>query len=31
MDVNLSTVRQLSPVFEAGGTIDLEVLRPILE
>ena len=31
MDVNLSTVRRLSPVFEAGGTIDLEVLRPILE
>jgi len=31
MDVNLSTSRQLSPIFEAGGTIDLDVLRPVLE
>jgi hypothetical protein len=31
MDVKLTTTRQLSPVFEAGGTIDLEVLRPVLE
>ena len=31
MDVKLSTSRQLSPVFESGGQIDLEVLRPILE
>lgn len=31
MDVKLSTTRQLSPVFESGGQIDLEVLRPILE
>lgn len=31
MDVKLSSTRQLSPVFESGGQIDLEVLRPILE
>ena len=31
MDVKLSTTRQLSPVFESGGQIDLEVLRPVLE
>lgn len=31
MDVNLSTSRQLSPIFETGGTIDLDVLRPVLE
>ena len=31
MDVNLSTSRQLSPIFEAGSTIDLDVLRPVLE
>jgi len=31
MDVKLDTVRQLSPVFDAGGAIDLDVLRPVLE
>ena len=31
MDVKMSTSRQLSPVFESGGQIDLEVLRPVLE
>ena len=31
MDVKLDTVRQLSPVFDADGQIDLDVLRPVLE
>ncbi len=31
MDVKLSSTRQLSPVFESGGRLDLDVLRPILE
>ena len=31
MDVKLSTSRQLSPVFESGGRLDLDVLRPLLE
>ena len=31
MDVKLDTVRQLSPVFESGGRLDLDVLRPVLE
>ena len=31
MDVKLSTTRQLSPVFDSDGQIDLDVLRPVLE
>ena len=31
MDVKLSSTRQLSPVFESGGRLDLDVLRPVLE
>ena len=31
MDVKLDTVRQLSPVFDADGQIDLDGLRPVLE
>ena len=31
MDVKLTTTRQLSPVFDEGGQIDLEALRPLLE
>ena len=31
MDVKLSSTRQLSPVFESGGRLDLDVLRPLLE
>ncbi len=31
MDVKLTTTRQLSPVFDEGGELDLEALRPLLE
>jgi len=31
MDIDLTTRRELSPIFEAGGQLDLEVLRPVLE
>lgn len=31
MDVKLSTTRQLSPVFDSDGQLDLDVLRPVLE
>ena len=31
MDVKLSTSRQLSPVFETGGRLDLDILQPVLE
>mgnify|MGYP003109415779 CR=1 FL=1 len=31
MDVKLSTTRQLSPVFDSDGQIDLNVLLPVLE
>ncbi len=31
MDVKLASTRQLSPVFESGGRLDLDVLRPVLE
>ena len=31
MDVKLTTTRQLSPVFDQGGELDLEALRPLLE
>jgi len=31
VDVKLSTSRQLSPVFETGGRLDLDILQPVLE